>query len=49
VAEQRLWQAIRNRQLDGLKLVRQMAIGPYDLACRQGRRGEATGPDVAGE
>jgi very-short-patch-repair endonuclease len=38
-AEQRLWQAIRNRQLDGLKFVRQVAIGPYvaDFACRQGR------------
>ena len=38
-AEQRLWRAIRNRQLGGLKFVRQMAIGPYvaDFACRQTR------------
>ena len=38
-AEQRLWRAIRNRQLDGLKFVRQVAIGPYvaDFACRRGR------------
>jgi very-short-patch-repair endonuclease len=36
-AEQRLWRAIRNRQLGGLKFVRQMAVGPYiaDFACRQ--------------
>lgn len=38
-AEQRLWRAIRNRQLGGLKFVRQMDVGPYfaDFACRQKR------------
>jgi very-short-patch-repair endonuclease len=38
-AEQRLWSAIRNRQLGQLKFVRQMAVGPYfaDFACRQKR------------
>jgi very-short-patch-repair endonuclease len=38
-AEQRLWRAIRNRQLGGLKFVRQMAVGPYiaDFACRRKR------------
>jgi very-short-patch-repair endonuclease len=38
-AEQRLWRAIRNRQLGGLKFVRQVAVGPYvaDLMCRQRR------------
>ena len=36
-AEQRLWWVIRNRQLGGLKFVRQMAVGPYiaDFICRQ--------------
>ena len=36
-AEQRLWRVIRNRQIGGLKFVRQMAVGPYiaDFACRQ--------------
>jgi very-short-patch-repair endonuclease len=38
-AEQRLWRVIRNRQLGGLKFVRQMAVGPYiaDFACRRKR------------
>ena len=38
-AEQRLWRALRNRQLGGHKFVRQLAIGPYvaDFACRQTR------------
>jgi very-short-patch-repair endonuclease len=38
-AEQRLWQVIRNRQLGGLKFVRQMAVGPHvaDFACRRKR------------
>jgi very-short-patch-repair endonuclease len=38
-AEQRLWRAISNRQLGGLKFVRQMPVGPYiaDFACRQKR------------
>ncbi len=34
-AEARLWQALRNGQLDGLKFRRQHRIGPYiaDFAC----------------
>jgi len=34
-AERRLWQRIRNRQLDGAKFRRQVPIGPYivDFAC----------------
>ena len=37
VAEQKLWAALRNRGLGGLKFVRQLPIGPYfaDFACRQ--------------
>ena len=36
-AEARLWLALRNRHLNGLKFVRQFAIGPYfaDFACRE--------------
>jgi len=36
-AEHRLWQMLRNRQIDNHKLVRQHPIGPYvaDFACRQ--------------
>ncbi|MCW5722277.1 MAG: endonuclease domain-containing protein [Devosia sp.] len=36
-AENRLWQKLRARQMDGHKFVRQMAIGPYfaDFACRE--------------
>ena len=36
-AEDRVWQAIRNRQLGGFKFVRQLSIGPYfaDFACRE--------------
>ena len=36
-AEDRVWQAIRNRQLGGFKFVRQLPIGPYfaDFACRE--------------
>ena len=36
-AEHRLWNLLRNRQLDGLKFVRQLAVGPYfaDFACRE--------------
>jgi very-short-patch-repair endonuclease len=35
-AERLLWSALRARQLDGLKFVRQEPIGPYfaDFACR---------------
>ncbi len=35
-AERRLWEAIRNRRLDGFKFVRQLSVGPYiaDFACR---------------
>ncbi|MCB1509682.1 MAG: DUF559 domain-containing protein, partial [Hyphomicrobiaceae bacterium] len=34
-AEDLLWQRLRNRQLGGLKFVRQFSIGPYfaDFAC----------------
>jgi len=36
-AEHRLWNLLRNRQLDGRKFARQLAIGPYfaDFACRE--------------
>ena len=36
-AEDRVWQAIRNRQLGNCKFVRQLPIGPYfaDFACRE--------------
>ena len=35
--EQKLWELIRNRKLNGLKFVRQYPIGNYivDFACRQ--------------
>jgi very-short-patch-repair endonuclease len=35
-AEQRLWEALRNRRLGGFKFVRQFPLGPYfaDFACR---------------
>ncbi|WP_421222864.1 endonuclease domain-containing protein [Aeromonas enteropelogenes] len=35
LAEQRLWQQLRNRRLAGLKFRRQMPIGPYvvDFIC----------------
>ena len=35
-AETQLWWALRNRNLNGLKFVRQLSIGPYfaDFACR---------------
>ena len=38
-AEQRLWEELRGRRLNGHKFVRQLPIGPYvaDFACR-GRR-----------
>ena len=38
-AEQVLWSHLRNRQLGGLKFVRQAPIGPYfaDLVCRERR------------
>lgn len=37
--EWRLWHALRNRQLDGKKIVRQCPIGPYiaDFCCRERR------------
>ena len=36
-AENRLWYVLRNRNLGGLKFVRQLPIGPYfaDFACRE--------------
>lgn len=36
-AEARLWAKLRNRQLAGLKFVRQAAVGPYfvDFLCRE--------------
>jgi very-short-patch-repair endonuclease len=36
-AEDKLWAELRNRQLGGLKFVRQAAIGPYfvDFLCRE--------------
>jgi very-short-patch-repair endonuclease len=36
-AENRLWYALRNRQLDGHKFVRQATVGPYvaDFLCRE--------------
>jgi pyrimidine deaminase RibD-like protein/very-short-patch-repair endonuclease len=38
-SEARLWWALRDRNLNGLKFVRQMPIGPYfaDFACRERR------------
>lgn len=38
-AEQRLWESLRNRRLQGLKFVRQLPVGPYvaDFACRSHR------------
>ena len=35
-AEDKLWQELRGRRLEGLKFVRQFPIGPYfaDFACR---------------
>jgi very-short-patch-repair endonuclease len=35
-AEARLWQKLRNRQIEGIKFCRQMPIGPYivDFAAR---------------
>jgi very-short-patch-repair endonuclease len=36
-AEKRLWQVLRNRQLQGHKFVRQATVGPYiaDFLCRE--------------
>jgi very-short-patch-repair endonuclease len=36
-AENLVWQSLRNRQLGGLKFVRQFSVGPYfaDFACRE--------------
>ena len=38
-AEAKLWQRLRNRQLDGFKFVRQLPIDGYfaDFACREAR------------
>jgi very-short-patch-repair endonuclease len=38
-AEEKLWSALRNRQVGGCKFIRQAAIGPYfaDFACRERR------------
>jgi very-short-patch-repair endonuclease len=37
LAEKRLWEQLRNRQLEGYKFVRQSAVGPYiaDFLCRE--------------
>jgi very-short-patch-repair endonuclease len=39
IAEQRLWQLLRRRQLDGLRFRRQFPVGPYfaDLFCPTAR------------
>jgi very-short-patch-repair endonuclease len=39
LAENRLWYRVRNRELSGLKFVRQEPIGPYtiDFICREAR------------
>jgi len=36
-AEDKLWQELRSRKLDGLKFVRQSPVGPYfaDFVCRE--------------
>ncbi len=38
-AERKLWDALRSRQLDGLKFVRQEPVGPYiaDFICRSAK------------
>ncbi len=38
-AEERLWGALRNRRLDGLKVRRQVPIGPYiaDFVCLEAK------------
>jgi very-short-patch-repair endonuclease len=38
-SERRLWGALRDRRLKGIKFVRQLAVGPYvaDFACREHR------------
>ncbi|NJM30874.1 MAG: endonuclease domain-containing protein [Rhizobiales bacterium] len=37
IAEKRLWEQLRNRQLEGFKFVRQTPLGPYiaDFVCRE--------------
>jgi very-short-patch-repair endonuclease len=37
LAEERMWSVLRGRRLNGMKFVRQYAIGPYfaDFACRE--------------
>ncbi len=37
LAEKRLWQQLRNRQVEGFKFVRQAPVGPYiaDFLCRE--------------
>ncbi|HUQ35467.1 MAG TPA: endonuclease domain-containing protein [Aestuariivirga sp.] len=39
LAEKRLWEQLRNRNLDSFKFSRQVPIGPYivDFACREQR------------
>jgi very-short-patch-repair endonuclease len=47
LAENRLWQALRNRRLAGFKFVRQAVVGPYivDFLCREfGVAVEVDGP-----
>jgi very-short-patch-repair endonuclease len=49
-AENRLWQALRNRKLAGFKFVRQAVVGPYilDFLCREfGVAVEVDGPSHA--
>ena len=38
-AEAKLWACLRNRQLDGVKFARQVAIGPFftDFCCRDAK------------
>ena len=38
-AEQKLWQSLRRKQLDGLKFRRQLPIGPFiaDFACNESK------------
>jgi very-short-patch-repair endonuclease len=37
MAEKKLWQALRNRSLEGFKFIRQAPIGPFiaDFVCRE--------------
>ena len=39
LSESKLWSCLRNRQLDGVKFSRQVAIGPFfaDFCCREAK------------